>query len=111
MAVMITSPSSSRKGVFLPPSPPSDRAVVQPARCLGTQLNSAISDIYEAGMLIQTLCEGVDEASREELAHVTEKLDMAIRQIRVAVWETELHRSPGVEGSGQTRRLGGITFR
>jgi hypothetical protein len=47
-------------------------------------LDSAISHIYLAGLLIQTRCEGSTGALVDELTRITDDLDVAIHQLQAA---------------------------
>jgi hypothetical protein len=81
-------------------------------------LDAAISHIYRAGLLIHTLCEGAGPALVNELVHVTDDLDAAIRELRTAALDD--HDAFTLTGrdplptywawSEQDRRWVGMTF-
>jgi hypothetical protein len=63
-------------------------------------LDTVISHIYRAGLVIRRCCEGVGSALGERRDYVTDELDAAIRSLQMAAHESQLHRGVAVGASG-----------
>jgi hypothetical protein len=63
-------------------------------------LDTVISHIYRAGLVIRRRCEGLGSALGEERDYVTDELDAAISRLQIAAHEGQFHRGAGVGASG-----------